>query len=134
IRIRCGTGFRHGTQRTIPIRTRLFASNYFEDRLSVDDAFPIGKPPRPRYERMLCGILLIARPPLLALMQGGECARFRFVLPVTKILSKAWKSSYHVYVFYGFNPTGQPIRSKNRRRTHVAGVPIFILHFEPRLM
>src|SRR5262249_40296343 len=41
---------------------------------------------------------------------------------------------YHVYVFYGFNPTGQPIRSKNRRGTRVISVPIFILHFEPRLM
>ena len=41
---------------------------------------------------------------------------------------------YPVHVFYGFNPTGQPIRSKNRRGTHVIRVPIFILHFEPRLM
>src|SRR5437867_10783677 len=38
-------------------------------------SFSVGKPPRPRYLRMLRGILLIARPPLLALMQGGECAR-----------------------------------------------------------
>src|SRR5213594_863335 len=38
--------------------------------------FSIGKPPRPRDQRMLRGILLIARPPLLAVMQGGECARF----------------------------------------------------------
>src|SRR5213594_4541559 len=34
--------------------------------------FSFGKPPRPRYQRMLRGILLIARPPLLAMMQGGE--------------------------------------------------------------
>src|SRR6267143_6577990 len=32
----------------------------------------IGKPPRPRDQRMLRDILLIARPPLLAVMQGGE--------------------------------------------------------------
>jgi hypothetical protein len=32
----------------------------------------IGKPPRPRYQRRLRDILLIARPPLLAVMQGGE--------------------------------------------------------------
>ena len=34
--------------------------------------FSIGKPPRPRDQRMLRSILLVARPPLLALMQGGE--------------------------------------------------------------
>jgi hypothetical protein len=33
-----------------------------------------GKPPRPRVERMLRGIFLVARPPLLAVMQGGEYA------------------------------------------------------------
>ena len=33
---------------------------------------PIGKPPRPRYQRMLRDIFLIARPPLLAVMQGGD--------------------------------------------------------------
>src|SRR2546429_7873983 len=32
----------------------------------------IGKPPRPRDQRMLRDILLIPRPPLLAGMQGGE--------------------------------------------------------------
>src|SRR5882672_12513182 len=32
----------------------------------------IGKPPRPRDQRMLRDILLIARPPLLAVMQGGK--------------------------------------------------------------
>ena len=36
--------------------------------------FPIGKPPRPRGQRRLRKILLIARPPLLAVMQGGEYA------------------------------------------------------------
>src|SRR5213594_4016083 len=41
--------------------------------------FSFGKPPRPRYQRMLRGILLIARPPLLAVMQGGECARFQLI-------------------------------------------------------
>src|SRR5438132_9615358 len=38
--------------------------------------FPIGKPPRPRDQRTLREIFLVARPPLLALMQGGEYARF----------------------------------------------------------
>src|SRR4029077_14587132 len=33
---------------------------------------PVGKPPRPRNQRRLRDILLIARPPLLAVMQGGE--------------------------------------------------------------
>ena len=37
----------------------------------------IGTPPRPREERMLRDILLIARPPLLAVMRGGEFARFK---------------------------------------------------------
>src|SRR5437867_6893684 len=37
--------------------------------------YSLGKPPRPRYQRMLRGILLIARPPLLAVMKGGEYAR-----------------------------------------------------------
>src|SRR5262245_57510598 len=32
----------------------------------------IGKPPRPRGERTLRDIFLIARPPLLAVMQGGD--------------------------------------------------------------
>src|SRR5207253_1072634 len=34
----------------------------------------IGKPPRPRDDRTLREIFLIARPPLLAVMQGGEYA------------------------------------------------------------
>jgi hypothetical protein len=34
----------------------------------------IGTPPRPREKRMLRDIFLIARPPLLAVMRGGECA------------------------------------------------------------
>src|SRR6266702_8037742 len=41
--------------------------------------FSIGKPPRPRDQRRLGDILLIARPPLLAVMQGGEYARFQLV-------------------------------------------------------
>src|SRR5437867_6908094 len=41
--------------------------------------FSIGKPPRPRDQRKLRDILLLARPPLLAVMQGGEYARFQFV-------------------------------------------------------
>src|SRR5439155_22864362 len=41
--------------------------------------FSIGKPPRPRDQWMLRGILLIAQPPLLAMVQGGEYARFQFV-------------------------------------------------------
>src|SRR5437899_1426467 len=32
----------------------------------------IGTPPRPRVQRMLRDILLIARPPLLAAMRGGD--------------------------------------------------------------
>src|SRR5262245_31934215 len=32
----------------------------------------IGTPPRPREKRMLRNIFLIARPPLLAVMRGGE--------------------------------------------------------------
>ena len=42
-------------------------------------SFSIGKPPRPRDQRRLRDIFLIARPPLLAVMQGGECARFQFI-------------------------------------------------------
>jgi len=38
--------------------------------------FSIGKPPRPRDQRTLREIFLVARPPLLAVMQGGEYARF----------------------------------------------------------
>ena len=36
----------------------------------------IGKPPRPRDQWMLRDILLIARPHLLAVMQGGDYLRF----------------------------------------------------------
>src|SRR5436190_10788692 len=43
--------------------------------------FSIGKPPRPRAQRRLRDIFLIARPPLLAVMQGGEYARFQFFTP-----------------------------------------------------
>src|SRR5262249_21111788 len=39
--------------------------------------FSIGKPPRLRDQRRLRTILLIARPPLLTVMQGGEYARFQ---------------------------------------------------------
>src|SRR5437867_10415514 len=42
--------------------------------------FSFGKPPRPRYQRMLRGIFLLARPPLLAVMQGGEYSRFQYIL------------------------------------------------------
>src|SRR5437867_367667 len=53
--------------------------------------FSFGKPPRPRYQRMLRGILLAARPPLLVLrlraaalaLRGGDARRgirsFQFV-------------------------------------------------------
>ena len=34
--------------------------------------FSIGKPPRPRVSGGFATLLLIARPPLLAVMQGGE--------------------------------------------------------------
>ncbi len=37
-------------------------------------SFLIGKPPRPRGQRMLRAISFLARPPLLAVMQGGEYA------------------------------------------------------------
>src|ERR1700739_3592845 len=37
-----------------------------------------GKPPRPRDQRRLRGIFLIARPPLLAVMRGGGFCRRRF--------------------------------------------------------
>src|SRR5438093_3195868 len=41
--------------------------------------FSIGKPPRPRDQRRLRNIFWVARPPLLAMVQGGEYARFQFV-------------------------------------------------------
>src|SRR5215467_11969059 len=41
--------------------------------------FSAGKPPRPRVQRRLRDILLIARPPLLAVMQGGELPSFKFI-------------------------------------------------------
>src|SRR6266566_9294383 len=41
--------------------------------------FSIGKPPRPRDQRRLRDIFLIARPPLLAVMQGGECPPFQMI-------------------------------------------------------
>src|SRR5215831_13394323 len=41
--------------------------------------FSIGKPPRPRDQRRLRDIFLIARPPLLAVMQGGEYPRFQLI-------------------------------------------------------
>ncbi len=37
----------------------------------------IGTPPCPRKKRMLRGIFLIARPFLLAVMRGGECASLK---------------------------------------------------------
>ncbi|PYS54031.1 MAG: hypothetical protein DMG13_10030 [Acidobacteria bacterium] len=37
----------------------------------------MGKPPRPRDQRRLRNHFLIARPPLLAVMQGGELRELR---------------------------------------------------------
>jgi hypothetical protein len=54
------------------------SSKKFREATKADAAgvvllfFSIGKPPRPRYQRMLRDIFLLARPPLLAVMQGGE--------------------------------------------------------------
>src|SRR5215475_6332615 len=39
----------------------------------------IGTPPRPREKRMLRNIFLIARPPLLAVMRGGEFAILKII-------------------------------------------------------
>src|SRR5262245_9720272 len=39
----------------------------------------IGTPPRPREKRMLRNIFVIARPPLLAVMRGGEFAILKIV-------------------------------------------------------
>ncbi len=39
----------------------------------------IGKPPRPRYQRMLRNIFLFARPPLLAVVQGADYAYFDII-------------------------------------------------------
>src|SRR5262245_26853253 len=39
----------------------------------------IGTPPRPREKRMLRNIFLSARPPLLAVMRGGEFAILKIV-------------------------------------------------------
>ena len=39
----------------------------------------IGTPPCPRNKRMLRSIFLIARPPLLAVMRGGEFALLKMV-------------------------------------------------------
>src|SRR5215467_2260366 len=44
----------------------------------------VGKPPRPRFQRMLRSIFLIARPPLLAVMQGGDYCAFAPVAPFTR--------------------------------------------------
>src|SRR5207249_9403392 len=41
-----------------------------------------GKPPRLRQLRWLRDIFLMTQPPLLAVMQGGECARFQFIYTV----------------------------------------------------
>jgi len=43
--------------------------------------FSIGKPPRPRVIGGFATLLLIARPPLLAVMQGGEYAAPKRGLP-----------------------------------------------------
>src|SRR5690242_17497586 len=45
----------------------------------------VGNLPRPRFQRMLRAIFLIARPPLLAVMQGGEyaCLLLSDVQPTT---------------------------------------------------
>src|ERR1041385_1194397 len=48
--------------------------------------FSIEKPPRPRGQRRLRDILLIARPPLLAVMQGGE---FCFIQLIHAFIDRA---------------------------------------------
>jgi hypothetical protein len=58
-------------------------------------SFTIGKPPRPRYQRRLRGILLIARPPLLAVMQGGELRSIHHRARFTIALDSPSRSIHH---------------------------------------
>src|SRR5947209_19455059 len=64
--------------------------------------FSFGKPPRPRDQRRLRGIFLIARPPLLAVMQGGEFARLRF--PAHSVFLKPFGILAEIRISEGGDP------------------------------
>src|SRR5262245_18262246 len=60
--------------------TKKMARSLLMDAAGVVFLVPsIGTPPRPREKRMLRNIFLIARPPLLAVMRGGEFAILKIV-------------------------------------------------------
>src|SRR5262245_2016409 len=60
--------------------TKKMARSLLMDAAGVVFVVPaIGTPPRPREKRMLRNVFLIARPPLLAVMRGGESAILKIV-------------------------------------------------------
>src|SRR5215475_3229948 len=60
--------------------TKKMARSLLMDAAGVVFLVPsIGTPPRPREKRMLRDIFLIARPPLLVVMRGGEFAILKIV-------------------------------------------------------
>src|SRR5512138_1210935 len=71
----------------------------------------IGTPPCPRIKRMLRSIFLIARPPLLAVMRGGEFALLKMAPNLDRCASRGgiyacpirWRLSLrYVFVSFGF--------------------------------
>src|SRR5947209_1425603 len=89
--------------------------------------FSIGKPPRPRDQRTLREILLVARPPLLAVMQGGEYARFhiRSHLLCALLQSFFFSATLRAYSSWNFIPSfrnGSRTRSRGRpKRRNLPG-------------
>src|SRR5438034_1564554 len=59
----------------------------------------IGKPPRPRGQRRLRYICLIARPPLLAVMQGGEWPYSNYWPTPTTCLTNCSPHSQFLHTF-----------------------------------
>jgi hypothetical protein len=81
--------------------TKKMARSFLMDAAGVVFLVPsIGTPPRPREKRMLRNIFLIARPPLLAVMRGGEFSILKIVrsldsasvnaVPGTQVFPLVW--------------------------------------------
>src|SRR5262245_59274236 len=77
----------------------------------------IGTPPRPREKRMLRNIFLIARPPLLAVMRGGEFAILKIVPSLDSTASKEGKKQAES------NSFTRSERRRQKRRKNLSPAP-----------
>src|SRR5262249_45268887 len=92
-------------------------------------SFLLGKPPRPRCQWMLRGIFLLARPPLLAVMQGGECrspaTHSRLVRAFPQFAPQTLSSAIHQADVYPVSPRIPHSLHPRQLLTAPVSVPIF---------